>query len=82
MLVSIHRLDPALPLPQYTTAGSAAFDFVTRETTAVGPHRIERRLSNDSFGVGEWLQFEIGYGFINAGTATMEVNPSLMAKSR
>jgi hypothetical protein len=47
--------------------------LLAKDTTAVGPHRIDRRLSNDSFGVGEWLQFEIGYGFINAGTATMEV---------
>lgn len=34
---------------------------------------IERRIENIAFGVGEWLQFDIGYGFINAGTATMEV---------
>lgn len=34
---------------------------------------IDRRLDNYAFGVGELLQFDIGYGFINAGTATMEV---------
>jgi hypothetical protein len=34
---------------------------------------IGRRIDNIAFGVGEWLQFDIGYGFINAGTATMEV---------
>lgn len=34
---------------------------------------ISRRIENIAFGVGEWLKFDIGYGFINAGTATMEV---------
>lgn len=43
------------------------------DTTAVGPKRIDRWVANDAFGVGEWLNFDIGYGFINAGTATMEV---------
>lgn len=35
MKVSIQRIDPTLPLPVYATGGSAAFDFVTRETTVV-----------------------------------------------
>jgi hypothetical protein len=34
---------------------------------------IDRRIENNAFGIGEFLQFDIGYGFINAGTATMEV---------
>jgi hypothetical protein len=34
---------------------------------------IGRSLENIAFGIGEKLQFDIGYGFINAGTATMEV---------
>jgi len=34
---------------------------------------IDRSVDNIAFGVGEWLHFDIGYGFINAGTATMEV---------
>lgn len=34
---------------------------------------IDRRLDNIAFGVGEWLHYDLGYGFINAGTATMEV---------
>ncbi len=37
MEVSIQRIDPTLPLPQYHTAGSAAFDLVTRETTVIPP---------------------------------------------
>ena len=37
MKVHIRRIDPTLELPQYQTAGAAAFDFVTRETTVIAP---------------------------------------------
>jgi len=43
------------------------------ESNIPGDPAIDRRIDNIAFGVGEWLQFEIGYGFINAGTATLEV---------
>jgi len=34
---------------------------------------IDRFVENDAFGVGEKLSFDIRYGFISAGSATMEV---------
>ncbi len=34
---------------------------------------LERSLENLSFGVGELLEFDVKYGFINAGTATMSI---------
>ncbi len=37
MKVQIQRVDPTLELPQYQTAGAAAFDFVTRQTTVIEP---------------------------------------------
>ncbi len=37
MIVSLQRIDPTLPLPEYHTSGAAAFDFVTRETTIIPP---------------------------------------------
>lgn len=40
MHVSIKRLDPTLPLPQYATHGAVGFDIVTRETTIVEPGKI------------------------------------------
>lgn len=40
MQVFIQRIDPALPLPEYHTAGAAAFDFVTRETTVIAPRAM------------------------------------------
>lgn len=36
-------------------------------------HNFDRFVENYAFGVGEKLTFEIKYGFITAGTATMEV---------
>ncbi len=40
MKVQIQRVDPTLPLPEYHTAGAAAFDFVTRETTVIEPNAL------------------------------------------
>ena len=37
------------------------------------PNAFDRFVENRSFGVGEKLDFDINYGFINAGTASMEV---------
>ncbi len=42
MKVQIKRVDPALPLPEYKTAGAVAFDFVTRETTKIAPCTVGR----------------------------------------
>jgi dUTP pyrophosphatase len=38
--VSLKRIDPTLPLPQYHSSGAAAFDVVTRETTVIAPHAL------------------------------------------
>ncbi len=40
MNVSVTRIDPTLPLPEYHTAGAAAFDLVTRETTVIEAGKI------------------------------------------
>lgn len=37
------------------------------------PDAFDRFVENRSFGVGEKLDFDVNYGFINAGTASMEV---------
>jgi hypothetical protein len=34
----------------------------------------EKTIKNNAFGIGEVLNFRLHYGFINAGTATLEVN--------
>lgn len=43
---------------------------------------VDRYVDNIAFGVGERLQFNINYGFINAGTATLEVNRLIEYESR
>src|SRR5579883_3443265 len=40
--VRIKRVDTALPLPAYATAGSVGFDLLCRETTEVAPHELAR----------------------------------------
>jgi dUTP pyrophosphatase len=40
MQVAITRVDQSLPLPTYQTAGAAAFDLTTRETTIIAPRSI------------------------------------------
>jgi hypothetical protein len=39
----------------------------------IDPDSLSRVVVNDSFGPGERLLFSIGYGFVTAGTATLEV---------
>ena len=40
MKVKIKRVDKALPLPRYETAGSVGFDFLCRESVAIKPHSL------------------------------------------
>ena len=58
------------PLPK-DTAGILA------DTNFLPPLRI---LPNEAFGSGEYLEFEVGYGFIKAGTATLEVRRAVNYK--
>lgn len=37
MKIDIHRVDKTLPLPEYHTTGSCAFDFIAREIITVKP---------------------------------------------
>ena len=40
MIVSVQRIDPTLPLPEYHSAGAVGFDLVTRVATTVEPGKI------------------------------------------
>ncbi len=55
--------------------GGAAGEAVSGAQAAVDSvkDRLSRNVRNDAFGVGEKLRFDINYGFINAGSATMEI---------
>lgn len=62
---------------QLGTAASAG------STAAVTGNTLEDRfVENLAFGVGEKLTFDINYGFINAGTAVMEVGKLIDYKGR
>jgi dUTP diphosphatase len=38
--VSIHRLDPSVPLPRYETAGAAGFDLSSRTEMTIAPGEV------------------------------------------
>jgi dUTP pyrophosphatase len=40
MKISVHRLDPQVPLPKYETAGAAGFDLAAREDMTVAPGAV------------------------------------------
>lgn len=41
-----------------------------------------RDLMNDAFGVGEYLKFELGYGFVKAGSVEMQVDSLFQHRGR
>lgn len=56
---------------QYGMAQDISQTDTVREPS--GPDAISRYVENIAFGIGEKLYFDINYGFVNAGSATMEV---------
>lgn len=46
MEVAIKRIDPTLPLPEYHTAGAAAFDIYTRIDVEIPPHTLAKIPTN------------------------------------
>lgn len=40
MKVTMKRIDPTLPLPEYHTPGSVGFDFTARESVTIAPHAL------------------------------------------
>ena len=38
--IKIKKFDKSLPLPEYKTAGAAAFDLIARETTVIKPSTV------------------------------------------
>ncbi len=76
----------AAPLAYFVRVqyGVAQDEMIIDEQVSLYPTHpsIERSVDNIAFGIGEWLHFDIGYGFINAGTATMEVKEIVEYKGR
>lgn len=61
-----------IPFPDSAKTSPAPKDTagVLADTNFLSPLRV---LPNEAFGPGEYLEYEVGYGFIKAGTATLEV---------
>jgi hypothetical protein len=68
---SAYVIKAQLGIAQDVTGDSAVSD--SSAVSYSDDEEISREIDNIAFGVGEWLKFDLGYGFINAGTATMEV---------
>jgi hypothetical protein len=72
-----------VPLVFYVTGGigeAGAAGTQTADSLSTSP--IDRVVDNVAFGVGEKLTFDINYGFINAGTASIEVSKLIEYQSR
>lgn len=62
-------------------SGHTAPDSVLSDSARQDPF-IFRRIHNTAFDVGEYLEFDIAYGFIKAGSATMAVLDTLRWNGR
>ena len=62
----------SLAYSMYLVISSASAQGIGQSTAK--DQGLDRYIDNVAFGVGEKLTFDLGYGFINAGTATMEVS--------
>ncbi len=54
--------------------GEAGTASAEKKADSSGAGPIDRVIDNVAFGIGEKLTFDINYGFINAGTASIEVS--------
>jgi hypothetical protein len=82
-----------MPAFLLTAVGTASYlislgigpSSVTAEPAESVPDRdssLSRIIDNVAFGVGEKLSFDVNYGFINAGTASMEVEKLIEYQER
>lgn len=74
--MTLRRLGIALLLllPLSLIIAQDGAEVVTSSTAEIdATDTLTRWVPNDSFGLGEYLKFSIGYGFITAGTATIAV---------
>lgn len=57
----------------YAQVGGVSVEAVSATVNAEIADSLNRQVPNDAFGLGERLKFSIGYGFVTAGTAYLEV---------
>lgn len=85
-ILSLFVVVGVFPLAYFLTVETGvalAASSDTEDTEGVDEFEsFDRYVENESFGVGEKLTFDINYGFVNAGTATMEVQRLIEYQSR
>lgn len=72
MKVKIKKIDKSLPLPQYHTAGSVAFDFYASEETVIPPKQLVK------IPTGLVIASPPGYGLIISGRSSLAYKKGLM----
>jgi len=72
MQVKIKRIDKTLPLPEYHTSGSVAFDFYAREETSIPAGGIEK------IPTGLIIETPKGYGLIVAARSSLMYKKGLL----
>lgn len=70
LLISTAEANSPLPDSLQTSAASRDTAGILPDTNFLPPLRLR---PNEAFGPGEYLEYEVGYGFIKAGVATLEV---------
>lgn len=74
IIIGIVLLIGLLPVGFFLFVETGFAQVLSGDSAKAAPMSIEERfVENIAFGVGEKLTFDINYGFINAGTATLEV---------
>lgn len=64
-------------LPDSLVSDSSIADTVEE---SAAPRRLDRHITNKAFDVGEKLTFDVRYGFITAGHATMQVQNKIVVR--
>lgn len=72
MKVKIKKLDKNVPLPQYHTAGSVAFDFCANETLTILPKKLAK------IHTGLIIETPKGYGLIVAARSSLAYKKGLI----
>ena len=69
---------------QQSGSSTARKDSILRRTDTVGaiPTDTLRKLVNAAFGAGEYLKFDINYGFVSAGEAIMRISDTVYHSTR
>ena len=84
MIISFVVMIGLVPLFYFATVEIGIAQAASGDSTNVEqpPGPIDRYVENVAFGVNEKFNYEINYGFINAGSATMEVANLIEYNSR